>query len=78
MNAISRELNIDLPIESIDSANDSTDIEDADNVEDIENSFDKEILLNKTDANTLDSLNQNDDNIELSVSNSEKVSKLVG
>ena len=75
--AILAELNIDLPIESIDSANDSTDIddiEDADNIEDIENSFDKEIPLNKTDANTLDSLNQNDDNIELSVSNSEKAS----
>ena len=49
-------------------------IEDADNIEDIENSFDIEIPSNKTDANTLDSLNQNDDNIELSVSNSEKAS----
>ena len=77
LNAISRELNIDLPIESIDSANDSSDIDDikdVDNIEDIENSFDIEIQSNKTDANTLDSLNQNDDNIELSVSNSEKAS----
>ena len=56
---------------SIDSANDSTDIDDADNIEDIENSFDIEISSNKTDPIHW-ILNQNDDNIELSVSNSEK------
>ena len=58
LNAISRELNIDLPIESIDSANDSTDIDDikdADNIEDIENSFDKETPSNKTDQIQWDS-----------------------
>lgn len=78
LNTISRELNIDLPIESTESANDSPEqVEDEnshDNLKTIDNLPVEDEASKKTDGNRLDEFNPDEDSIELSASNSEEIS----
>lgn len=78
LNTISKELNIDLPIDSTESANDSSgqikEEASEDNSENIDNFDQEHDPLKKNDESEFDNFSQDADSIELSASNSEEVS----